>query len=321
MDALRSAKLLSNKHIPTEYLQGPISARRDLLAGLMDTDGHARKNGSCVFINTNRRLAHDVKELAGSLGIRASLVEGRATLSGRDMGPVFRVSFSASFPVFKVRRKLERQRLDITSAGWRYIKSVEPVASVPTKCIRVASPDGLFLATRDYVVTHNSGKRGSTFTRRGFTELPFEGVRKAQPTWWAQAQAEMEASGAREVIVVAVAKDVVRAFKDDQYMQESGSLVFYTEAIEHDEHFCQTELRPTWGSVWDAVTGGHASPAWYLRGDTSRYVRLPKPADTGAGWGGVNQQAVGTFNPCGAPCELADACKRELARSYAGRAA
>jgi hypothetical protein len=185
----------------------------------------------------------------------------------------------------------------------------------------IGAPAGAAIQTFPTIVSVKStaykmsGKRGSTFTRRGFTELPFEGVRKCQPSWWAQAQAEMEASGTREVIVLAVAKDVVKVFANDPYMKESGSLVFYTELIEHDEHFCQTELIPVWGNAWDAATDGHASHAWYLRGDTSRYVKLPKPGDDGAGWGGVNQTATGTFNPCGG-CDLVEACKRELARSY-----
>lgn len=186
----------------------------------------------------------------------------------------------------------------------------------------IGAPEGAAIQTFPTIVSVKStaykmsGKRGSTFTRRGFTELPFEGVRKAQPTAWAQLQAELQASGTRDALVVYVAKDVVKVFKDDPYMRESGSLVFYTEAVEHDEVFCQKELIPIWSQAWDAVTDGRPSTAWYLRGDTSQYVRLPKPADTGAGWGGPNQQAVGTFNPCGAPCELADACKAELARGY-----
>lgn len=61
---LRTMGVLGDKHIPNTYLRASESQRRELLAGLMDTDGTVvRGVGSCQFAVTNKRLADDVHEL------------------------------------------------------------------------------------------------------------------------------------------------------------------------------------------------------------------------------------------------------------------
>lgn len=168
-----------------------------------------------------------------------------------------------------------------------------------------------------------AGYKGSSMLRgkpmrRGFTALPFDGVRKAQSSWWAQAQAEMHGSGIERCIVLAVAKDIVLAMKDDPYMMGetgNGSLTFYAEMIEYDPQFCMDQLLPVWQNVWDSATDGKAGPAWCFNGPEAKYVRLPKPGDIGVGWGGPNQVATGTFNPCGG-CDFGLVCKQQLAQEY-----
>ena len=109
---LRSLGLFGNKHIPTPYLRASEAQRRALLAGLLDTDGCVTQAGGINFDSTNARLAKDVRELALSLGYRATLITKRATLNGRDCGPAYRVSFTTSDDVFRLERKREllRQR-------------------------------------------------------------------------------------------------------------------------------------------------------------------------------------------------------------------
>ena len=160
-----------------------------------------------------------------------------------------------------------------------------------------------------------SGQQRGKWMRRGFTELPFEGVRKAQPSWWAQAQAEMHGAGIEQTLVVAVSKDIVQVFKKDPYMMDNGSLTFYTETLEYDPLWCQHELLPIWGQAWDAVTDGRAPGAFVYNPEVNRYIKLPKPGDSEAGWGGPNQQATGSFNPCGG-CGVVEACKGELAKEW-----
>ena len=73
---LRGLTVLDDKHIPASYLRASEADRRDLLAGLLDTDGTVVKGLSSVqFAVTSRRLADDVHELIVSLGYRC----GRTT--------------------------------------------------------------------------------------------------------------------------------------------------------------------------------------------------------------------------------------------------
>ena len=59
--------------------------------------------------------------------------------------------------MFRLRRKAERLTpLRTRRAKLRYIKAVEPVESVPVRCIRVDNADHLFLAGRECIPTHNS---------------------------------------------------------------------------------------------------------------------------------------------------------------------
>ncbi len=160
-----------------------------------------------------------------------------------------------------------------------------------------------------------SANRRGKWIRQGFTCLPFEGLRSAQPGWWVQAQAEMHGSGIPQTMFVVIAKDIVQAFKDDPYMQQSGSLTFYCEMVEYDRHFCETQLVPIWQETWDSVQSNKAPAPYVYNAAEHNYVKLPKVADVGVGWGGPNQQATGTFNHCNA-CDMGEACKQAVVAQY-----
>jgi len=163
---LRRMAVLGDKHVPDQYLTAGHDQRLALLQGLMDTDGCITENhGStprCEFTSTKRVLADAVLLLARSLGWRATLIEGRASLAGRDCGPKWRVAFTATTddPVpFRLPRKARMLRAAMPRTGKRSavsIAAIEPVKSRPVRCIKVASPDGLFLAGRGLVATHNT---------------------------------------------------------------------------------------------------------------------------------------------------------------------
>ena len=60
---LRKAGVLGDKHVPAAYLRASETQRRELLAGLLDTDGTVVKGvGSCQFAVTNKKLADSVYE-------------------------------------------------------------------------------------------------------------------------------------------------------------------------------------------------------------------------------------------------------------------
>lgn len=157
---LRRAGVLGCKRIPDEYLRASERQRRALLAGLMDTDGYADRTKSfCYFYNTNEALAEAVAELVCSLGWKARRRTKRAVLDGRDYGPCFEIGFRPTTQVFRLARKADRLRFD-TSQQQRFrhrmITSVEPVESVPVRCIAVDAPSHLYLAGRSFIPTHNT---------------------------------------------------------------------------------------------------------------------------------------------------------------------
>lgn len=157
---LKALGLQRNKHVPPEYLRASVAQRLALLQGLMDTDGYCGTNSQCEFVNTNERLAQGVLELALSLGIRAVWSEGRAQLNSKDCGPKYRINFMTALSVFRLDRKLARQKARKISAGrnidHRFIVDVVPINSVPVRCIQVDSPNHLFLAGRTFIPTHNT---------------------------------------------------------------------------------------------------------------------------------------------------------------------
>ena len=150
--------LRDGKYIPRQYLEAGVGQRLALLHGLMDTDGYVDDvAGRCEFTSTNDRIANGVVELAASLGFRPVLSVGRATLHGVDHGPKYRVKFTPDRPVFRLSRKLARQKpADARFHRFRAIEVVREVASVPVRCIQVASPHGVFLVSRSFIPTHNS---------------------------------------------------------------------------------------------------------------------------------------------------------------------
>jgi replicative DNA helicase len=157
---LRTIGVLGDKHIPADYLRGSIGQRRDLLAGLLDTDGTVAPTGLVQFTSTSRRLADDVRELVVSLGHRCSMssrdVHGRTV----DSSTAYTISFSTDDDVFWLPRKQklhkERRGRQFTRRGSRFITDVVPIPSVPVRCIEVDNPDHLYLAGHSMIPTHNS---------------------------------------------------------------------------------------------------------------------------------------------------------------------
>lgn len=154
---LRSAGLIENKHVPTEYMRGSPDQRLALLQGLMDTDGHVTSYGRCEFVSMLPHLADAVYELVTSLGVQARVITGVATLKGKVCGTKYRVTFTPRIQVFRLSRKSRHVRTSTSCRiAHRFIVSCEKIASVPVRCIQVDSASHLYLATRAMIPTHNS---------------------------------------------------------------------------------------------------------------------------------------------------------------------
>ncbi len=158
---LREAGVLNNKHIPPSYLRASEGARRELLAGLMDTDGTVVKGvGSCQFAVTSERLANDVYELVVSLGYKCGRTSKRVKGRTEASSTCFILNFSTTDDVFRLHRKniLHKEQRPATTSriGRRYVTAVRAVASVPVRCVQVDNDAHLYLAGESMIPTHNS---------------------------------------------------------------------------------------------------------------------------------------------------------------------
>lgn len=155
---LRVYKLIKNKHIPREYLFNDIQTRLSVLQGLMDSDGWIEKNGQnaiCFSLNRYPQLIDDVYELLTGLGFKVFKKYVKSTNSVR----MFFHCSKETFSIFRLPRKLNKQLEKTTCNEYvshRYIRKIEKIDSVPTKCIEVANKSHLFLCTKHYIPTHNT---------------------------------------------------------------------------------------------------------------------------------------------------------------------
>lgn len=150
---LRTLRVMGDKHVPAAYLRASSAQRRALLQGLIDTNGHVAPDGQVEFCSTRLPLALAVRELVASLGGKARVVGGRATLDGRDCGPKYRVLFYMADAAW-LPRKAERCRTGVKSDR-RYL-TITPAGVADTVCIEVDSPNRMFLVGRSMLPTHNS---------------------------------------------------------------------------------------------------------------------------------------------------------------------
>jgi len=72
---LKTYSLLNNKHIPIVYQKNSADVRLELLAGLLDTDGHLEKGCHYSITQKNKKLADDIVILCQSLGFYTKLKE------------------------------------------------------------------------------------------------------------------------------------------------------------------------------------------------------------------------------------------------------
>lgn len=157
---LRLNGLIGNKHIPMQYLLSSESQRKELLRGLMDTDGYADVKGRCEFSQNEGRLAKDVFVLLRSLGYKPTMKEYNSTLYGRVTGRKVRISFTPDKgdKVFKLERKQARcdnkQQRDRSDKKKFFITSIEDAPQELVNCIQVEG--GMYLAGEALIPTHNS---------------------------------------------------------------------------------------------------------------------------------------------------------------------
>lgn len=148
-----------NKYIPDDYKYTDIESRKELLRGLIDTDGEVNNHGSIIYSTVSERLRDDVLWLVRSLGGKAT-VQPTAGKNGERVycKDCYRITISLpdgfGVPCYvehKAKRVHPVQRRYLT----RWIDSIEYVGEQECTCVTVDREDGLYLCN-DFIVTHNS---------------------------------------------------------------------------------------------------------------------------------------------------------------------
>lgn len=190
-ERLRELGVLGNKHIPAKYLRASAKQRLSLLQGLVDSDGHVERNGRAGFTSTNRSLIDQTAELLTTLGYKWYLRKDSHVEAWRlqwvpDDEPIARLS---------AKWQRQRSRKPDSHSAWRQIVAVEPVDSVPVRCVGIDTPDHLFLVGKRAVPTHNTdntwspclsmGRNGPLVNMRGLdigqTRIMLPGEGKIEP--------------------------------------------------------------------------------------------------------------------------------------------
>lgn len=151
------------KFIPKNYLLSSIEDRIELLKGLMDSDGCISKNGFISYTTSSSQLKDNFLELCRSLGIKCSSKETNLYLRKNTFNKVqsWQISISPNFEIFKLNRKLERQKLKKHSNSNVYLKNIQSLGYVEEcTCFTVDNDEHLYLTT-DFIPTHNSFKMGA----------------------------------------------------------------------------------------------------------------------------------------------------------------
>lgn len=146
----------STKYVPHMYKTASRSQRLEMLAGLMDTDGHL--HGNCFdYISKSMALANDVAFIARSLGLAAYVKSCTKTSQNGEGGVYYRVSISGDTDMIPVRLQkkaasVRKQRKNVLHVGFKTKElSVEKFFGF------VVDKDHRYLLG-DFTVTHNCGK-------------------------------------------------------------------------------------------------------------------------------------------------------------------
>jgi len=222
-----------NKFIPKSYLYTSIANRKQLLHGLLDTDGYINTRGLFEFSSVSEELAKDMVDLCRSLGQTVTLSKIiRKEGMSYSMTPIYRVT-----------------QLKEDKCGDRIDKITATGTKTPMQCIKVSNPDNLYI-TNDYITTHNTTtaivlaqaivEEGMKFLKNNPTKSPQELCRELDAT--SNEMVELLKAGAKpigtpeELLHVAmissnsdedVAKSVVEAIdlvgQDGTIITEDGS--------------------------------------------------------------------------------------------------
>lgn len=154
---LQKLKLINNKHIPHVYLANSIENRLQLLAGLLDSDGHYLVDSNGYEITQkNEALARQIKQLCDTLGFRTSLKSKKASI--KKIGyecTVWRIRIYGDVDKIPLRIEYKKAKPWASKVDWRMTGIRVEKDVVGDYYGFELDGNGLFLL-EDMTVTHNT---------------------------------------------------------------------------------------------------------------------------------------------------------------------
>ena len=148
---------ISQKHIPDEYFTASIEQRLQLLAGLLDTDGHLRKKEHrYVFSTADERLRDDFIKLVSTFNWRTCVLEYQPQLSSSGIQGK-KICWQIGFnPTIHIPCIIERKQLfEFSKQRKISIVDIEKMQEkTEGNCITVEG--GIYLVGNTLIPTHNS---------------------------------------------------------------------------------------------------------------------------------------------------------------------
>ncbi len=168
-----------NKFIPKECLLSSINYRKDLLAGLIDTDGFVQKETSAIYYSTiSKHLSEDIKNLVFSLGGYATIHKKISKCQNGFIGNYFELSIQfKDRKIIPLKIPFKKNRLKERRIEPRHI-AIECVKTKPQQVYGIEiEGNSKWYITNNWVVTHNSTLINLIKTFLGFkncTSIPLQ---------------------------------------------------------------------------------------------------------------------------------------------------
>lgn len=153
-----------DRYIPYDYKYNTVDNRKELLRGLLDSDGECdKRQGSIGYSSSSKQLAEDIIWLVRSLGGKAQMQPTPKKCHFTHIPTGNRVPCLDSYRV-TIQLTWNPFTLEHRKNAWhpcekrylnRWIESIEYSHDELCGCITVDRDDGLY-QTKDFVVTHNS---------------------------------------------------------------------------------------------------------------------------------------------------------------------
>ena len=154
---LQEVGVLNNKHIPDNYLYNSSSKRLELLAGLLDSDGHylIQSNGYEITQN-NKFLVQQIKYLCDSLGFRVSINAKKASIRSTGFeSTVYRLRIYGDIDRIPVKINYESARAWASPVDWR-VSGIKVEKDIVDDYYGFEIDGNHLFLLEDMTVTHNT---------------------------------------------------------------------------------------------------------------------------------------------------------------------